>query len=267
MLSATICVLMLASSLASSCAAAAPFTGFGWPFSWATVPTAMFGCNTSVLETKARMDFNAKYEIVIYEARTMQQLHGWTDTEHWLQEQAAAMKTAHPQTPVFVYRSASGTDKFFKLGAAILANATRSKEWLLHFDAAHSGSHCSEFGCSDYDFHNAEMARYFLDEINPKVATEPNLDGVFFDDCDTVVGGARSGAWLSIEQRAEISNASLPVLAKALCALNAVGKVPMWSSGRRHHALVPSCKLSAGGGVHRGGCDRGVWRCEVLPLL
>ena len=64
------------------------------------------------------------------------------------------------------------------------------------------------------------------------MATEPNLDGVFFDDCDTVVGGARSGAWLSIEQRAEISNASLPVLAKAFRALNAAGKVPMWSSGR-----------------------------------
>jgi hypothetical protein len=58
----------------------------------------------------------------------MQKQHGWTDTEHWLQAQAAAMKAAHPRTPVFVYRSASGTDRFFKLGAAILANSTRSKE-------------------------------------------------------------------------------------------------------------------------------------------
>ena len=205
---------------------------FGWPFSWDTVPTAMFGCNTSGLETKARMDFNAKYGITIYEARTMQQQHGWTNEEHSLQQQAAAMKAAHPQTPVFVYRSASGTDKFFQLGADILANATRSKEWLLHFDAAHSGSHCSTFGCSDYDFRNPEMAQYYLDTIISEVAAEPNLNGVIFDDCDTVVGGARSGAWLSIEQRAEISNASLPVLAKAFHALNAAGKVPMWSSGR-----------------------------------
>jgi hypothetical protein len=47
-----------------------------------------------------------------------------------------------------------------------------------------------------------------------------------------VVGGARSGAWLSVEARAAISNASLPVLAKAFHALNAAGKTPMWSSGR-----------------------------------
>ena len=213
---------------------------FGWPFSWATVPTAMFGCNTSGLETKARMDFNARFGITIYEARTMQQEHGWTDTERWLQVQAAAMKAAHPRTPVFVYRSASGTDKFFASGAAILANRTRSQEWLLHFDAAHSGAHCGEFGCTDYDFRNPEMAEYFLNTIIPEVAAEPNLDGVFFDDCDTVVGGARSGAWLSAEARAEVSNASLPVLAKAFHALNAVGKTPMWSSGRTFAGIEPA---------------------------
>ena len=166
----------------------------------------------------------------------MMDLHGYTDTERWLQVQAAAMKAAHPAEPVFVYRSASGTDAFFRLGAAIVDNSTRRSQWLLHFqpDPSTGKLNCDPhgFGCSDYDFRVAAMRDYYLDQIIPEVAAEPNIDGVFFDDCDTVVGGARSGAWLSEQERAEISNASLPVLAEAFRKLNAAGKTPMWSSGR-----------------------------------
>lgn len=214
-------------------AGAAPFS---WPFDWARIPTAMFGCNTSGPESAAQMTFNARFGITIYEARTMMDLHNYTDTEHWLQVQAAAMKAAHPKEPVFAYRSASGTDAFFRLGAAITQNATRQREWLLHFqpDPKTGKLNCDPrgFGCSDYDFRVPEMRDYYLHQIIPEVASEPNLDGVFFDDCDTVVGGARSGKWLSEAERAEISNASLPVLAEAFRLLNAAGKTPMWSSGR-----------------------------------
>ena len=140
----------------------------------------------------------------------MMDLHGYTDTEHWLQVQGAAMKAAHPAEPVFVYRSASGTDAFFRLGAAIVDNSTRRSQWLLHFrpDPSTGKLNCDPhgFGCSDYDFRVAAMRDYYLVQIIPEVAAEPNIDGVFFDDCDTVVGGARSGAWLSEQERAEIDN-------------------------------------------------------------
>ena len=82
--------------------ASAGATPFSWPFDWARLPTAMFGCNTSGPENAAQMAFNARFGITIYEARTMMALHNYTDTEHWLQVQAAAMKSAHPNEPVFV---------------------------------------------------------------------------------------------------------------------------------------------------------------------
>ena len=184
---------------------------FGWPFTWGQIPTAMFGCNTSGLENASQMAFNARFGITIYEARTMMELHNYTDTAHWLQVQAAAMKAAHPAEPLFVYRSASGTDAFFTLGNAIVANATRRREWLLHFqpDPKTGKLKCDPggFGCSDYDFRVPAMREYYLTQIIPEVAAEPHIEGVFFDDCDTVVGGARSGKWLSVAERAAISNA------------------------------------------------------------
>ena len=238
---------------APAAAAAQPARPFGWPFSWERLPTAMFGCNTSGLESSSQMEFNARFGITIYEARTMEDLHGYTNTEHWLQVQAAAMKRAHNVEPVFVYRSASGTDAFFKLGAEIIDNATRREQWLLHYQPnPKTGKlNCDPhgFGCSDYDFRVPAMREYYLNQIIPEVTAEPNIDGVFFDDCDTVIGGARSGAWLSERERAELSNASLPVLAAAFRQLNAAGKTPMWSTGRtfsgipaagvRVHDIVP----------------------------
>ena len=45
----------------------------------------------------------------IIEFRNEMNLHGWTNQEHWLQQQAAAFKAVRPDIPVLVYRYGQNT--------------------------------------------------------------------------------------------------------------------------------------------------------------
>jgi hypothetical protein len=192
---------------------AAPPGGFK-SYSWDTVQTFCFPGGTGdagygghsgneQLFSAEQIQLYTKYDLVMIAMINQTALHPATPHDGSFVpqatamsiKQAAAIKAVRPDVPVFTYITGYLAQSTFE-GGAKFAQPQYSDWWLRdthgayindNYTTAHpTNCHCYGYTQSApgplWDFRQARVQQYFMDEMVTPMISSPSVDGIFFDD-------------------------------------------------------------------------------------
>ena len=222
-----------------------PYRGFD------RFPGAWFGSNGTDWESAEQLEEIGRYSMAILGWQHMTTADSWNAVVYAQLTQAAAIKDAHPDLPVFVYCSFGWA---FGMNAAVwplMSDPAYSDYFLQASDGPeYSQTNCQQMGSSDkhcigwfWKFSNASARNYFVQHLVQPLADAPMIDGVFFDafnyayDIPEVRPWGRvvvnvpdcgvNDTWTGCDVLIE---GALDVAARTATLLNAHGKVPMFAN-------------------------------------
>jgi hypothetical protein len=152
---------------------------------------------------------------------------------------AKALHDAAPQLPVFAYRNFQICWRAFDIQRAADENASMHDMFLHNFDNAKGAAECRQSTPGNTTaalmvFENSTAGTWWVDNVVRELTTETDLSAVFFDETDWSACGysfVKDGcANISDAFRARDLLAKLPALRATADALNAAGKLPIFSS-------------------------------------
>ena len=163
-------------------------------------PTAWFGANATNWEDESQLEAIGKYSMAILGWQHLDTVVDWTAVVYAQMEQAAIIKSRHPDLPVFVY---CGYGFAFGLNAgtwppmkSVMNDPQNSpfRNWFLqsehgpvfthtncqqgHTSPGATGNRCVGFF---WNMANASARTYFVDKLVAPLAASEVIDGVFFD--------------------------------------------------------------------------------------
>eukprot|EP00039_Didymoeca_costata_P006060 m.87215 g.87215 ORF g.87215 m.87215 type:complete len:400 (-) comp13095_c0_seq4:1231-2430(-) len=142
-----------------------------WPWSWEQFPSNFFGANGTGFQNSSQLRFDAKHEFIIYGWQSNRNSHtGTGDEEIWLRGQSAMTKWISGDRPVFVYREGMHCVDWMS-DEEPYCHSNYTKGWFQNGN--------------QWDWRNESACEFFLNEVVAKLAADPFIDGVFFDDTDS----------------------------------------------------------------------------------
>ena len=185
---------------AASLAAPTGGGGFPFPYNWSKFPTAWFAANATRWESEAQLAEIGKYSMAILGWQHLAASTHWTAIVYTQIEQAAIIKKAHPDMPVFVYSGFgfaagfnNGTwpalesvlkdpkgspfrDFFLQGSSKTVATQTYCQQG--HTSTGATGSHCLSYV---WNMANASARDYYMENVVAPLASSESIDGVFYD--------------------------------------------------------------------------------------
>lgn len=255
--------MLLGVLLTSTLAAASGLANPAWRYrGFVTFPALFFGAqngtNTTFtpLEPPGNLNLITKHQLAGF---------GWQhaigrmeeeDSLHQVAKQTKAFARAKGRNvATFVYRDAQGVDKEYVNDATIL-NDTTKDEWFLQ----QNGTICTRQGqfphSRQLNFSVEAVRDWFIDVVVAEVAAEDEVDVVFFDETDWTfhhypwqqfTNCPAFDPFPTAAHWTQYRDAKAEVLGRTVAALNAAGKVPLFScSGGTTANTAAKCPNQAG---------------------
>lgn len=243
---------------------------FPFPYNWSRFPAAWFGGNDTHFESDSQLDAIGKYSLAIFGWQHLITASNWTATLYSQIDQAIILKERHPSLPVFLYAGFGFAPGFDANIWPVIKTASDGcpghqpcrklsepyTDWFLETDSVpvYSMSACEQMGLGyqnpptdkcwnpNWNLANASARDFFIEHVLPPYATAPGVDGVFFDGFNVGYMGPSFGPWgrhaTNIPNCTDTGGAGCAALVdgaidlarRITLALNAAGKVPMFSN-------------------------------------
>ena len=190
--------LLVASSSSWAWGAAAAGTNdpaaFPFAFNESKFPAAWFGANATSWESDAQLEAIGKYSLAVLGWQHLTMVTNFTAVVYEQITQAAIIKSAHPDLPVYVYVG-FGWAMGLNAGAEpVLFDASHRDYFLLGADGGyiftqtdcqqgHTTPAATDNRCIGHfwNFANASARDYYVDQLVAPLAAAGPIDGVFFD--------------------------------------------------------------------------------------
>ena len=218
---------------------------------------AQNGTNTTdiALEPASNLEWITRHQLAGY---------GWQHAIGLMREESALHQVAKQtkeygqaagrEVATFVYRDAQCVDKEYRLDA-ILLNDSNKDHWFLRQNGIVCRRHGQWPNQPQFNFSVPAVRDYYINVIIAEVAKEDGVDVVFFDETDwtfhhypwvTFANCPNFEPFPSEAAWAEYRNAKADLLSRIIVALNAHGKVPLFScSGGTTANTIAKCPNQA----------------------
>jgi len=223
-------------------------------YDWDNFPAAWFGANATNWESLEQIAEIGRYSLAILGWQHLSTTTNFTDVVYAQLAQAAIIKAAHPNLPVYVYCSFGWA---FGQNAAVypIMNDPAYKDFFLQSNngAEFSDTDCQQTGktpretdgrCVGYFWNmaNSTARDYFVKELVTPLAVAPMIDGVFYDAFNygydipevrpwgKVVTNVPNCTNLGGSGCEALLNGTLDTARRTALLLNAHNKVPMFAN-------------------------------------
>jgi hypothetical protein len=238
-------------------------------YDWTKFPAAWFGGNATNFESDAQLEEIGKYSLAILGWQHLITATNWTASVYEQMDQAAIIKKKFPKMPVYVYTGFGNADGYNNHTWQVMKGASDGcpdnqpcrvtpapyTDWFLQAakTPVYSMSACEQMGlgyshpptdkCWNpiWNVGNPKVRDFYIDNVIAPLAASDKIDGVFFDcfnfaydmtnpwgrnavnipNCTHNTGGPGCQVLL---------DGAIDMAARTAKALNAGGKVPMFSN-------------------------------------
>lgn len=240
-----------------------------FPYDWSKFPAAWFGGNATNFESEEQLEEIGRYSLAILGWQHLITETNWTASVYAQMEQAAIIKAKFPKLPVYVYTGFGNADGYNNHTWEVMKGASDGcpgnqpcritpapyTDWFLQSSKTpvYSMSACEQMGmgyshpptdrCWNpiWNVGNPDVRDFYIEKVIAPLAASTDIDGVFFDcfnfaydlpnpwnrnavniaNCSHNHGGPGCDALL---------DGAVEMAARTAKALNAAGKVPMFSN-------------------------------------